>query len=89
MLEGRWHRVSQAENRRDPKPEAAPHVSCGAARSSFDQAGTGLGLSMVHGFVEQSGGSIAAESVIGQGTSITLSLPAADRSGSDRERKGG
>ncbi|WP_318784663.1 response regulator [Methylobacterium flocculans] len=46
--------------------------------------GTGLGLSMVHGFVQQSGGSIAAESVIGQGTSITLSLPAADNQDRDR-----
>ncbi|WP_428406073.1 response regulator [Methylobacterium sp.] len=46
--------------------------------------GTGLGLSMVHGFVQQSGGSIAAESVIGQGTSITLSLPAADKQDRDR-----
>jgi PAS domain S-box-containing protein len=46
--------------------------------------GTGLGLSMVHGFVQQSGGSIAAESVIGQGTCITLSLPAADKQEHDR-----
>ena len=46
--------------------------------------GTGLGLSMVHGFVQQSGGAIAAESVIGQGTSITLSLPAADNQDRDR-----
>jgi CheY-like chemotaxis protein len=38
--------------------------------------GTGLGLSMVYGFVQQSGGTITADSVLGQGTSITLSLPA-------------
>ncbi|MDB5645942.1 response regulator [Methylobacterium sp.] len=46
--------------------------------------GTGLGLSMVHGFVQQSGGAISAESVPGQGTRITLALPAADRD--DRTR---
>lgn len=37
--------------------------------------GTGLGLSMVYGFVQQSGGTIKAESVPDQGTSITISLP--------------
>lgn len=40
-------------------------------------AGSGLGLSQVHGFVEQSGGRLAIESESGKGTSITLHLPAA------------
>lgn len=39
--------------------------------------GTGLGMSQVHGFVKQSGGAIRVESVVGQGTSVTLFLPAA------------
>jgi signal transduction histidine kinase/ActR/RegA family two-component response regulator len=38
-------------------------------------AGSGLGLSMVHGFVRQSSGTVAIESVVGQGTSVTLFLP--------------
>ncbi|RMT65563.1 PAS protein [Pseudomonas coronafaciens pv. atropurpurea] len=38
-------------------------------------AGTGLGLSMVYGFVRQSGGQIKVESVAGQGTSIVMHLP--------------
>ncbi len=37
--------------------------------------GTGLGLAMAKGFVEQSGGSLSIESVEGQGTSIILWLP--------------
>jgi signal transduction histidine kinase len=38
--------------------------------------GTGLGLSMVAGFVEQSGGTLRIESEPGKGTEITMILPA-------------
>jgi PAS domain S-box-containing protein len=37
--------------------------------------GTGLGLSMVAGFVKQSGGTMKIQSVLGQGTTISLDLP--------------
>ena len=37
--------------------------------------GTGLGLSQIHGFAVQSGGSADIRSEVGQGTTITLSLP--------------
>ena len=40
--------------------------------------GTGLGLSISHGIIEQHHGSITAESVEGQGTTIRISLPAAE-----------
>jgi len=39
--------------------------------------GTGLGLSMAKGFAEQSGGALAIESALGQGTAVTLWLPVA------------
>jgi PAS domain S-box-containing protein len=39
--------------------------------------GTGLGLSMVYGFVSQSGGDVQIDSTPGIGTTITLCLPAA------------
>jgi len=41
--------------------------------------GTGLGLSMVHGFAHQSGGAVAIDSTVGNGTTVTLYLPATDR----------
>ena len=39
--------------------------------------GTGLGLSMIYGFTQQSGGQVRIDSCPGQGTSIKLYLPAA------------
>jgi PAS domain S-box-containing protein len=41
-------------------------------------AGTGLGLSMVKGFAEQSGGALAIESAPGAGTTVTFWLPLAE-----------
>ena len=37
--------------------------------------GTGLGLSMIHGFVEQSGGQVRLHSEEGQGTRVSIYLP--------------
>jgi CheY-like chemotaxis protein len=37
--------------------------------------GSGLGLSMVYGFVKQSGGHVAIESRLGQGTTVRIFLP--------------
>ena len=42
--------------------------------------GTGLGLSMVYGLVQQSGGQVHIESTVGVGTTVTLFLPI-DRDG--------
>jgi signal transduction histidine kinase len=38
-------------------------------------AGTGLGLSMVYGFIRQSRGSVSIDSVEGRGTAVTMFLP--------------
>jgi PAS domain S-box-containing protein len=40
--------------------------------------GTGLGLAMVYGFIKQSGGAIGVRSAVGQGTTVSLCLPASD-----------
>jgi PAS domain S-box-containing protein len=39
--------------------------------------GTGLGMSMIYGFMQQSSGHVRVDSVVGQGTTVTLYLPVA------------
>lgn len=43
--------------------------------------GTGLGLSTVYGIIKQVGGAVAVHSVLGEGTSFRISLPASGRPG--------
>ena len=45
-------------------------------------AGSGLGLSMVYGFVKQSGGHVRLDSEEGRGTTVRLYLPASEGDGS-------
>ncbi|MBS0643324.1 MAG: response regulator [Proteobacteria bacterium] len=46
--------------------------------------GTGLGLSMIYGFAQQSGGQISIESTVGAGTTMWLHLPRYDGEATDR-----
>ena len=55
-------------------PDLLPHVFDRFARGSAS-TGTGLGLSIARGLVELHGGSIAAASTPGGGTTITIRLP--------------
>jgi PAS domain S-box-containing protein len=47
--------------------------------------GTGLGLSQVYGFAHQAGGTVTADSKIGEGTTITIYLPSCDEEAIDAE----
>jgi CheY-like chemotaxis protein len=47
--------------------------------------GTGLGLSMVYGFVRQSGGQVRIRSDSGHGTTVELYFPRSDNAGTRRE----
>jgi PAS domain S-box-containing protein len=50
-----------------------------------DGKGSGLGLSQVHGFAHQSGGTVVIESELGKGTTVTLYLPRADEAVADQQ----
>ncbi|MFL5258037.1 MAG: ATP-binding protein [Rhodopila sp.] len=50
--------------------------------------GTGLGLAMVNGFAEQSGGCLRIESAPGSGTTIEIILPRADRPVAENDGRG-
>ena len=49
-----------------------------------DGLGSGLGLSMVQGFVEQTGGYIEVDSEVGRGTAMSIRLPTIDAVGKGR-----
>jgi two-component system, OmpR family, sensor kinase len=59
-------------------PAELPHVFdrhyVGRLRGLRNE-GSGLGLSIVRGLAEKMGGAVSAESVPGEGTTITVSLP--------------
>jgi signal transduction histidine kinase len=46
--------------------------------SALAGSGAGLGLAIVHGIVEEHDGAISAESELGHGTTLTVTLPAAE-----------
>jgi signal transduction histidine kinase/ActR/RegA family two-component response regulator len=50
--------------------------------------GSGLGLSMVHGFAAQSGGTVEVTSAVGKGTKVDLWLPRAECSALDHGNQG-
>ncbi|WP_237481251.1 PAS domain S-box protein [Lichenibacterium dinghuense] len=50
--------------------------------------GTGLGLSMIHGFARQSGGQVRIHSVVGRGTTMRILLPRHRGEGEVQEESG-
>ena len=76
LLDGRVRIVAE-DNGAGMTPEVLARAQEPFFTTKPPGAGTGLGLAMAHGFAGQSGGDLHIRSAPGQGTAVTLVLPAA------------
>ncbi|MGB5826936.1 MAG: ATP-binding protein, partial [Pseudomonas mandelii] len=72
---GDYVRVAVADSGAGMSPEILGQAFEPFFTTKADGQGTGLGLSMVFGFVKQSGGHIEISSIVGQGTRVQLYFP--------------
>jgi signal transduction histidine kinase/CheY-like chemotaxis protein len=72
---GRYVTVRVRDTGSGIPPQALSRVFEPFFSTKRERGGTGLGLSMVRWFAEQSGGAATIESVVGQGTTVTVLLP--------------
>ena len=72
---GQYTRVAVSDTGCGIPPELIERVFEPFFTTKLPGEGTGLGLSMAYGFVQQSGGHIALESTLGTGTTVSVYLP--------------
>lgn len=75
MIGGDYVAVSITDTGRGMPPEIVDRVFEPFFTTKPPGAGTGLGLSMVYGFIKQSGGDVKIYSDVGKGTTISLYVP--------------
>ncbi len=72
---GRYASLVVADTGGGIPPDILPRIFEPFFTTRRDSGGTGLGLSTVHGIIRQSGGYMAVESTLGQGTRFDILLP--------------
>lgn len=78
---GTYGVVSVSDSGAGMPPEVLERVFEPFFTTKAKEAGTGLGLSMVHGLVRQHGGHVAIDSREGEGTRVEVLLPASGKRG--------
>ena len=76
LADGHYIAVNVRDNGSGIEPELLEKVFDPFFTTKPVGQGTGLGLSTIYGFARQSGGHVLLSSVVGQGTEVTLLLPA-------------
>ncbi|MDN5787611.1 PAS domain-containing protein, partial [Pseudorhodobacter sp.] len=75
VAEGEYVALAVTDTGQGMRPETVERVFEPFFTTKADGHGTGLGLSMVYGFVKQSGGHVTIDTALGVGTTIRLFLP--------------
>lgn len=75
-LHGAFVRLEVSDDGRGIAPNVLPRIFEPFFTTKAFGKGTGLGLSQVYGFTKQSNGAVSVDSVPGEGTSVSLYLPA-------------
>lgn len=68
-------RIEISDNGSGIAPEDIPHIFEPFFTTKQDASGIGLGLSIVHGIVQNHNGRIEVDSAVGRGTTISIILP--------------
>lgn len=82
--EGRAALFRVADTGRGIPPDALPHIFDRFYKSA-DSGGSGLGLAIARGLIEAHGGKIRADSVPGQGTVLSFTLPVVEAKSASRQ----
>ena len=87
LAPGPYVRIAVADTGTGMSPDTAQRAFEPFYTTKETGKGTGLGLSQVYGFIKQSGGEVVIRSTLGEGTTITIYLPAVNDQ--DREPEHG
>ncbi len=79
-------RIAIADTGPGIPPEVLPHIFEPFFTTKEEGEGTGLGLSLVYGIVENHGGEIKAKSALGKGTKFVIKLPITPKHDGERAR---